>query len=126
MPKPKKLSYGQRIVEALIKLIEPKDISSKLEHLTNPEHIEQMSILEPQQIQAIVAMETIGEIYPETMSILKEVGIKICKYSGSKNGITKQYVKDILMTVAPEQPRNITQINTGATPTVTADEGGKK
>ena len=81
---------GARILEAIVQLIEPKDINTKLEQLTNPEHIESMSILEPHQIQAIVAMETIGEMYPSTMGILKEVGIKICKYSGSKNGITKE------------------------------------
>jgi len=67
-------------------------------------------------------MITIGDLYPETMKCLKDFALLYMKMSPSKQGKRAELIAQVMMQVAPEQPKSITQINTG----YQQKEGGEK
>lgn len=106
----------ERVTDALVKRIEgTKDIRKKLDYMMHPEYIETSSILSPTQIDAISAMIQIGDMYP-TLEPLKTFARLYATWTPSTNGKRSEDLVKVMMQVAPEQPPNVTTINTQGAP----------
>lgn len=114
----------ERFVEAVIKRIEgSKDIRKKLDYLMKPDYIETSSVLTFEQIDALTAMIQIGTMF-NTLSPLKDYARLFASWTPSKDGSAREQLVKVMMQVAPEQPPNVTHINTGA-PQIQSGLGNK-
>lgn len=103
----------ERFMEALIKRVEgSKDIRKKLDYLMKPDYIETSSILSSNQVDAVATMIQLGDMYP-TLEPLKSFARLFATWTPSTDGKARDQLERVMMQVAPEQPPNVTTINTG-------------